>query len=143
MVQDNLLLSTPPLNFLDIFDDFGMSDFPCVNPSMNASTFDHSQNTPYVSQSFYSGEEKYFLKNPIDHSSTFSTNTEGEHSYFSSTPLYDSSNHEDVKKHLEFSNHGCPNLCTYSFDHDVDSFTVNVSKPLVSIDLSIDEVETP
>ena len=56
--------------------------------------------------------------------------------------MYDSSNHEDANKHPEFSNHGCRDLRTSSFDHDFDSL-VNLSKPLVSDDLSIDEVETP
>lgn len=72
-----------------------------------------------------------------------SQNTKGEHPCFSYTPLNDSLNHEDVEKHPKFSGCGCRDLCTSSFDHDVDSLIVNISKPLVFYDRSIDEVETP
>jgi len=83
------------------------------------------------------------LENPLDLSSALSRNAEGEHPSFSSTPLYDSLNHEDSNQHLEFSNLGCRDLFTSSSDHDVDSLIVNPSKPLVYEDPSINEVETP
>jgi len=60
-----------------------------------------------------------------------SENTEGEHPCFSSTPLHDSSNHDDVDKHPKFFDLGCQDLSTSSSDHDVDSLIVNLSKPLV------------
>jgi len=132
----------PPSLFPDIFDDSGIPDFPCVNPSMDACTSDHSQNTADVSPLVDSGEDKSFIENSIDFSSSFSGNVEGEHSFFSSTPLYDSSNHEDRDKHPKFPDHGCHDLYTSSFVHDVDSLIVNMSKPPVYDYLSIDEVET-
>lgn len=128
--------------FLTSLVIFFISDYPCVNPSMDASTSSHSQNTPNVIPSFDSREDKSFIENPLDFSSTFSRNTEGEHSFLLSTPLFDSSNHKDANKHPEFSDHGCRELYTSSFDHDVDSLTINLSKPLVSDDISIDKVET-
>ena len=42
IVKDDILMSAPPPLFLDIFGDFSISSFPCVNPSTDASTFDHS-----------------------------------------------------------------------------------------------------
>jgi len=73
----------------------------------------------------------------------FLENTEGEHIFFSSTPLSDSSNHEDVDKHPKFSDLRCRDLFTSSSDHDVDSTIVNISKTLVYDDLSVHEVKTP
>lgn len=143
VVKDDLLLSAPPPHFLDIFGDYAISNFPCVNSSTNASTFDHSQNTLDVSLSFDNEEEKSFIENPLDFSSTFSGNTEGEHSCFSLTPLHDSSNHEDANEHAKCDDHGFHGIYTSSFDHDIYSLTLNLSKPLVSNDLSIEEVETP
>lgn len=75
----------PPLLFPAIFGDYVVSNFPCVNPSMDASTNDHSHNTPDSSPSFDSGEEKSFIENLLDISSTFFKNTEGKHPRFSST----------------------------------------------------------
>lgn len=142
-VKDDLLLSAPPPLFPNIFSDSAISDFPCVNPSMDVSTADHSQNTPDVSPSFDSREDKSFVENPLDSSFSFFINTEGEHSCFSSTPLHYSSNHEDANKHPEFSDHGCCDLCTSTFDHDVDSLVVNMSRPLGSDDLLVNESKTP
>ena len=67
---------------------------------------------------------------------------EGEHPSFSSTLLCDSSNHEDVNQHPEFSDLVCHDLFTSSSDHDVDSLVVNPSKPLVYEDISINKVKT-
>ena len=110
---------------------------------MDVSTFDHSQNTTDVSLSLHCGEDTSFFSNPLNLSSVISESAEGEHSCFSSTPLYDSLDHEGAKEHIEFYDHGCRDLFTPSFDHDVDSFLVNISKPRVFDDLPIDEVETP
>ena len=57
--------------------------------------------------------------------------------------MYDSSDHEDVDKHIKFSDHGCHDLFSPSFDHDVHLFTVDISKPPVFDDLPIAGVETP
>ena len=106
---------------------------PCVLP----------QYTSDVSLSLHCREDASSSQNPSHISSVISKNTEGEHPYFSSTPLHDSSNHEDPNKHPKFYDCCCRDLCTYSFDHNVDPLIVNISKPLVSDDLSINEVETP
>lgn len=65
-----------------------------------------------------------------------------EHLFFSSTPLLDSSKHEDAEKRLEFSYLRCCDLSTSSSNHDVDSIIVNMCKTLVYDDLSVNEVET-
>jgi len=96
-----------------------------------------------VSPSSDNRGDKSFLENPLDSSSTFSTNTKGKHSFFSPTPLCDSSNHKDVDKHPKFFDLCCRDLSTSSSDHDDDSIIVNSSKTLVSYDLPIDKVETP
>lgn len=67
----------------------------------------------------------------------------GEHSYFSSTPPFDSSYHEDFDEIINFSNHSCQYLFNPIFDHDVDSIIIDLSKPPIYDDLSIDEVKTP
>lgn len=41
-------------------------------------------------------------------------------------PLFQSLDHEDVNKHLEFSDRGCGDLFTPSFDHDVDPLVVDL-----------------
>lgn len=102
MVKDDILLFAPYTLFPDIFGDSAISDFPCVNPYPDASTSDHLQNTPDVIPSFNIGEEKSFIDNPLEISSNFSRNAEGEHYYFSSSPLYDSSYHEDVNELIQF-----------------------------------------
>jgi len=50
---------------------------------------------------------------------------------FSSTPLYDSSDHEDANAQLEFSDHGYHDLFDPSFDHNSDSLIFDLSKPPV------------
>jgi len=107
VVKDDSLPSMPPPLFLDIFGDFIIPNFARVSPLIDAPIVDHSQNTPDVSPSFDNGEENSFIEHPPDSSSAFSRNAEGECSCFSSTPLCDSSNHEDANKHLEFSYLGC------------------------------------
>lgn len=93
--------------------------------------------------SLHCREDTSFSENQFNFSSAISINAEGEHPCFSSTPLHDSSDHEDVDEHVKFSNHGCHDLFTPSFNQDVDSFVVDLSKPLVFDDLFADEVETP
>jgi len=44
---------------------------------------------------------------------------------------------------LNFFNHGCRGLFINSFDHDVDSLTVDIFKLLVFEDIYSYEVETP
>jgi len=134
---------TSSVLFPDISRDSTISDFPRENSSTDAPTFDHSQNTRNASISFNSGKDKSLIENPLNISSTFSRNIEGEHSCFSYTPLYDSSNHEDVNEHPKFSHHYCRDPHTSSFDHIIDSLILNLSKPLVSDDLPMYKVETP
>lgn len=57
--------------------------------------------------------------------------------------MYNSLDHEDVDEHIEFSDCGYHDLFNPSFDHDVDSLVVDISKPLIFDDLPDDEVETP
>jgi len=71
IVKDDFLLSVSPLLFLDIVGEFVISDFPCVNPSTDESTSNHSQNSLDVSTSFDSGEDKLFIEHPLDFSSVF------------------------------------------------------------------------
>lgn len=81
--------------------------------------------------------------NPPNLSFFLSGNSEGEKLSFSTTPLYDSLDDEDVDAHLEFSDRACREIFTHSFDHNVDSLAIDISKPLVFGDLPSDEVETP
>jgi len=96
-----------------------------------------------VSLSLQCREDKSSSKYPFNLSFIIFENIEGENIFFSSTRLPDSSNHEDVDKHPEFSDLGCHDLFTSSSDHDVDSIVVNISKTLVYDDLFVNEVETP
>ena len=69
--------------------------------------------------------------------------SEGEFVRFSSTPLFDSSDHEDANQIIDFDDHSCHALFTPVFNHDNDSITVDFSKPRVYDDLSVNDVETP
>jgi len=120
-VKDELLPPMPPSLFPNIFGDSAIFDFPCVNPYTDASTSDHSQNTTEVSPSFDSGEDKFSIENPLDFSFTFSGNAKGERSFFSSTPLYNSSDHENSDELIDFYDRICRDLFTPIFDHN-DSF---------------------
>jgi len=142
-VKDDSLPSDPPPFFPNIVGEPTTHDFACVSSSMDAPIVDLLQDTLYVSPSSNNGEDQSFIGNPLDLSSTFSRNAEGEHPSSSSTPLCDSSNHEDVDQHPEFSDLGCHDTFTSSSNHDFDSLVVNLSNPLVYEDLSINEVETP
>jgi len=88
-VKDDLLPSTPHPPFPYIFGDSAIIIFPHENSFLDALTSDHSQNTSAISLSLHSEENKSFLENSLNISSVISRNVEGEHSYLSSTPLYD------------------------------------------------------
>lgn len=62
---------------------------------------------------------------------------------FSSTHLFDSSDHEDADENIDFSDCGYRDPFSPIFNHDHDSTTVDFSKPPVYDDISNDEVETP
>lgn len=149
LAKDELLLYEPPPLFpnipldFDIPRDSSIPNLTSVSPSVDAPNVDHSHNTSNVSPSSNNGGEKSFIEDPVGFSSDFSRITECEHSFFSFTPLCDSSNHGHADKHLEFSDLGYRDLSTSSSDHDVDSIIVNLSKAMVYDDLSIDEFETP
>lgn len=104
---------------------------------------DNWQDTPNFSQSLDNREDKLFIENPLDLSSAFPKNTEDEFFHFSSTPLFDSLDHEDVDERIDFSNCGCHDPFTPIFDHNHDPITVDFSKPSIYDDLFDDEVETP
>ena len=137
------LSSKPPPFFPDIFGEPAIQDFACVSSSTDAHIVDHSQNTLDVSPSSNNREDKLFIENPTDLSSAFSENTKDEFVCFSSTPLFDSLDHEDADEIIDFSDHGCRDPFTPIFDHDHDSIAVDFSKPPVHDDLSDDEVKTP
>ena len=142
MKDDSLSFEHPPF-FLNIFGETAIHDFACVSPSKNAPIFDHSQDTSDVGPSFDKGEDKSFVENPLDLSSVFSGNTEDEFVHFSSTPLFDSSDHEDADEIIDFFDRGYRDPFTLVFDHDHDSITVDLLKPLIYDDLPDDELETP
>lgn len=142
-VKDDSLPFVPHPLYPDIFYDYDTFYFPNEKSSMDVSTSDHSQDTKDANLSLHCGQDTSSSENPSHLSFVISENTEGEHPCFSSTPLHDSSNHEYADKHPKFYDHGYCDLCTSSFDHDVDSLDVNLSEPPISDDLSIDEVETP
>lgn len=139
--KDDSLLCDPPPLFMDIFADFSIHDFACVALSTNGPN--HSQNTHGVSASYDNEEDKLFTEIPLHFSSTFSRNAEDEFFCFSSTPLFDSSDHEDTDEIIDFVDRSCHDLFTLVFDNDDDSIIVDFSKPHVYDDLSVDKVETP
>jgi len=139
-VKDDSFLAAPHPLHPDIPCDSPTTDFPYANPFPDVSTSDHSHDTLDVSISLHFREDTSSSKNLPNLSSIFPKNIEGEHRCFPSTPLSDSSNHDDVDEHLKFSNLGCCDLFTSSFDHDVDPIIVNMSKTLVYDDISFNEV---
>jgi len=142
-VKDDSLPAAPHPLHPDIPCDSPTADFPCESSFPNASTFDHSQDTLDVSISLQCREDTSSSEHPSNLSYIFLENVEGEHIFFSFTPLSNSSNHEDVEEHLEFSDLGCHDLFTSSSHHNVDSTVVNISKTLIYDDLFVNEVETP
>ncbi len=95
MKGDSLPFMPHPLH-PDIPCDYATIDFPYENSFMDASTSDHSQDNSDVSLSLQCGEETSSSENPFNLSFIFLENTKGQHICFSSTPLLDSSNHEDA-----------------------------------------------
>jgi len=110
---------------------------------MNAPIVDHSQDSPNVSPSFNNREDTLFIEDPLDPSSAFSRSTEDELILFSSTPMLDSSDHEDAEEFFDFSNPGSRDPLGSNFDHDHESIATDLSKPPVYDDLLDDEAETP
>lgn len=106
LAKDDSLLSEPPLFLPRCFGEPAIHDFVCVSSSTDAPIVDHSQDSPDASQSFDNGEDKLFIEDPLDPSSVFSRNTEDEFVHFSSTSLFDSSDHEDAEEFIDFSNRG-------------------------------------
>lgn len=126
-VNHDSLLAVPHPLYPDIPCDSVTVDFPYENSFPDVSTSDHSQDTLDVSLSLCCGEDTSSSENLSNLSFVISEDTEGEHLCFSYTPLPNSSNHEDVKKHPEFFDLGCHDLSTSSSDHDVESTVVNLS----------------
>lgn len=143
IVKDDSLLAMPPLVHLDIPCDSTIDGFPSKSPFLDVSISDHSQGMSDVSLSLQCREDTSSPGNSFNLSSIIIENIEGENLCFSCTPLPDSSNHEDTGKHPEFSDLGFHDLFTSSYDCDVDSINVNLSKALVYDDLSVNEVKTP
>jgi len=102
LAKDDSLPSEPHPFFLDIFGEPAIHDFACVSSSTNAPIVDHLQDSMDVSPSFYNGEDKLLVENPLDPSSVFFGNTEDEFVRFSSTPLFNSSDHEDAEEFIDF-----------------------------------------
>jgi len=142
-VKDDSLPSEPLPFFPSFFGEPAIHDFTCVSSSTDAPIIDHSQDSPDVSPSFDNGEDKLFVEDPLDPSSVFSGNTEDEFVHFSSTPLFDSFDHEDVEEFIDFSDHGSCDRFASNFDHGHESITIYLSKPSMYDDLLDDEVETP
>lgn len=117
----------------------------CENSlSDRINTSNNSQNSRNGSFSSKRREVEFSITNLSNSSSFVSWNIEAEICHFSSSPLYDSSNHEDsIIDDLEFSKHGCVYLLTDLAGHNADFSTVDFSKPSISDDLPYDEVELP
>jgi len=96
-----------------------------------------------VSTSFNNAEDKFFIENPLDFTSSFFKTVEGEKYCFSSTHLFHSFDHEDANKIIGLSDHRCCDLFTPIFDKDVDYVIFDLSKELVYDDLSVVEVKIP
>jgi len=143
LVKDDSLLSEPPPFIPNLFGEPAIHDFSCVSSSTDAPIVDHSQDSSDVSPSFDNREDKLLIENPLDPSSVFFGNTEDEFIRFSSTPMFDSSDHKDAKEFIDFFDHGNRDPFASIFYHDHESIAVDLSKPSVYDDLPNDEVETP
>lgn len=102
--KDDSLPFEPPLFLPRFFGEPTIHDFVCVSSYIDAPVVDHSQDSSDASPSFENSEDKLFIEDPLHPSSVFSGNTEDEFVLFSSTPLFDSSDHEDAKEFIDFSN---------------------------------------
>ena len=110
---------------------------------MDAPIIDHLQDSPDVSPSFDNVGDKLLIEDPLDPSFVFSRDIEDKFVHFSSTPLFNLSNHEDTKEFIDFSDYGSSDPFTSIFYNNLDSIAIDLSKPPVYDDLSDDEVETP
>lgn len=142
-MKDDSLPIEPPLFFPNIFGEPAIHDFACVSSSTDAPIVDHSQDSLDVGPSFNNGEDDLFVENPLGLSFVFSANKEDEFVHFSSTPLFDSFDHEDADEFIDFSDRGSHDPFVSIFDHDHDFIAIDLSKPPVYDDLFDDEVETP
>jgi len=86
--KDDSLPSEPPPFLPRLFGEPAIHDFVCLSSSMSAPIFDHSQDSPDASASFDNGEDKLFIKDPLDPSYFFPRNTEDEFIHFSSSPQF-------------------------------------------------------
>jgi len=88
---------------------------------------------------------KYSLLDLSNPSSDLCKEMEGDISCFQSSPLYDSSDHEDASVFdlEQISNHNCRDLFIDTSIHDFDLSMVDPSKPLVFVDLPSDVLELP
>lgn len=142
-VKDDSLVAIPHLLHLDIPCDSSTTDFPCKNQLVAASTSYHSQDILDVSISLQCEEDTSSSKNMFNWSIIFLENRKGEHLCLSSTPLLDSSNHEEANEKPKFSNLGYHDLFTSSSNHTVDLTIFNLSKTPVYDELSVNEVKIP
>lgn len=104
--KDDSLLSGTPMFLPSFCGELVIHDFVCVSSSMDAPIFYHWQDSLDASPSFENGEDNLFIEDPIDPSSVFSRNTEDDFGCFSSTPLFDSSDHEDAEEFIVSYDHG-------------------------------------
>ena len=142
-MKDDSLPYEPHRFLPSFFGELAIHDFVCVSSSMVAPIVGHLHDSPDASPSFDNREDKLSIEDPLDPSSVFSRNTEDEFILFSSTPLFNSCDHEDAEEFIDFSNCGSCDQFTSIFYHDHDSIAVDLSKPPVYDNLSDDEVETP
>jgi len=129
LTKDDSLPFKPPPFFPDIFGEPAIPDFACVSPSTDEPIVDRLLDTLDVGPSFDNEGDKFFIENPLDLSCAFSRSTEGEFVLFSSTTLFDSSDHEDIDEIVDFSDRGYRDPYTSIFDHDHESIAVDLSKP--------------
>jgi len=137
------LLSKPPLLFPNLFGEPTIEDFSCVSSSIDAPIVDHSQDSSKVGPSFNNGEDKLLIEDPLDPSSVLSGDTKNEFVHFSSTHLFDLSDHEDAKEFIDFSNRGDHDPLTSIIYHDHDSIVVDLSNPTIYDDPLDDGISTP
>lgn len=91
-------LHKPDFLFPNNFGDSAIVNFPCQNSFLDASTFYHLHNILDVNLSLHSTEGTYFIKYALNISFVIFGNVEGQHYFFSSSSLYDSSDQEDVSE---------------------------------------------
>lgn len=144
-MKDDLLPPAPLLHYPDIFHNSTIPFESCEKSVyVDVTTFNHSQNKWNANFSFERREDKSFLSNPPNLSSYLSKNLEGEIYHFSSSPLYDSSDHGDASIYdIELSDHGFRDLFIDSFGHDSHFSLANISQPLICDYLPSDGLGLP